>query len=159
MPFAGRSSDHQGIIDFLEAIEAQAEVECRDDEKGKRKLQLRLFRTHLRGDARDMMNMLTTSEHEDWEQIKKFYINKFKTERDQKAKQRAREPLASFKQQPDEHLRAYGERAVKLRELIDEGYEGVLVSRFIRGVRDKSMPQLLVIGHEDLSKVTIAQLN
>ena len=31
-PVKGSSSNYQGIIDFLEEIEAQAEVECRDDE-------------------------------------------------------------------------------------------------------------------------------
>lgn len=77
-----------------------------------------------------MMNMLTTFEHDYWEQIKKFYNNKFKTERDQRAKERAREQLAVFKQPPVGKLRAYREQAVKLRQLIDKGYEGVLVSRF-----------------------------
>ena len=92
------------------------------------KLKLRLFRTNLRGDARDMMNMLTPTEQDDWEQVKKFYIAKYKTERDRKAKQKAREAMALFKQRADEPLKAYGEHAVKLRQLIDGSDEGFLVS-------------------------------
>ena len=59
---SGRSKDNQGILDFIEAIETQAGVECKKDEEKREKLQLRLFRTNLRGDARDMMNMLTPTE-------------------------------------------------------------------------------------------------
>ena len=158
-PFSGKSKDNQGITDFLEAIEAQAGVECRQDETRKEKLQLRLFRTHLRGDARDMMNMLTPTERESWTQAKTLYIAKYKTERDKRAKQRAREAMASFRQRSDESLRAYGERAVRLRQLIDVADEGFLVSRFLRGVRDRNIRQMIAVGQEDMSKLTVAQVN
>ena len=158
-PFSGRTKDYQGIVDFLESIETQAAAECRDDESGREKLQLRLFRTNLRGDAKNMLNMLTQTEREDWRQVKAIYIRKYKTERDQRAKQKAREAVASFKQRSDESLRAYGERAVKLRQLLEATDEGFLVSRFMRGVKDKAIRQMLAIGQEDLSKVTVGQLN
>ena len=129
-PFTGKTKDHQGIVDFLETIENQAATECRQDESGKEKLQLRLFRTHLRGDAKSMLNMLTPAERDDWRQIKAIYIRKYKTERDLRAKQKAREAVASFKQRSDESLRAYGERAVKLRQLLeatDKGFFSITV--------------------------------
>ena len=78
-PLSGKSKDHQDIVDFIEAIEAQAEVQCNEDESKAVKLKLRLFRTNLWGDARDMMNMLTPTEKDDWEQVKMFYIAKYKT--------------------------------------------------------------------------------
>ena len=106
-----------------------------------------------------MLNLLTPSEKDDWKQVKEIYIAKYKTERDQRAKQKAREAVASFKQRSDESLRAYGERAVKLRQLLESTDEGFLVSRFLRGVRDKAIRQMLALGHEDLSKVTVGQLN
>ena len=160
-PFSGRSKDHQSIVDFLETIENQVGVECtgRQDDSVREKLQLRLFRTHLRGDAKSMLNLLTPSEKDDWKQVKEIYIAKYKTERDQRAKQKAREAAASFKQPSDESLRAYGERAVKLRQLLESTDEGFLVSRFLRGVRNKAIRQMLALGHEDLSKVTVGQLN
>ena len=158
-PFSGKSKDHQDIVDFIEAIEAQAEVQCNEDESKAVKLKLRLFRTNLWGDARDMMNMLTPTEKDDWEQVKKFYIAKYKTERDRKAKQKAREAMALFKQRADEPLKAYGERAVKLRQLIEGSDEGFLVSRFLRGVKDKNIRQMIAVGQEDMSKLTVAQLH
>ena len=158
-PFSGKSKDNQDIVDFIEAIESQADLQCNQDESKAVKLKLRLFRTNLRGDARDMMNMLTPAEKDDWEQVKKFYIAKYKTERDRKAKQRAREAMASFKQRVDEPLKAYGERAVKLRQLIEVADEGFLVSRFLRGVRDKNIRQMIAVGQEDMSKLTVAQIN
>jgi len=82
------------------------------------------------------MNMLTPTERESWTQVKTLYIAKYKTERDKRAKQRAREAMAFFGQRSDESLGAYGERAVRLRQLIDVADEGFLVSRFLRGVRD-----------------------
>ena len=158
-PFSGKSKDNQAIVDFIEAIESQADLQCNQDESKAVKLKLRLFRTNLQGDARDMMNMLTPAEKDDWEQVKKFYIAKYKTERDCKAKQRAHEGIASFKQRVDEPLKAYGKRAVKLRQLIEVAVEGFLVSRFLRGVRDKNIRQMIAVGHEDMSKLTVAQIN
>ena len=158
-PFSGKSKDHQGIVDFLETIENLAGVECRQDKGAKEKLQLCLFRTHLRGDAKSMLNLLTPAEKDNWRQVKAIYIAKYKTERDQRAKQKAREAVASFRQQSDESLKAYGERTVKLRQLLETTDEGFLVSRFLCGVRDKAIRQMLVLGHEDLSKLTVGQLN
>ena len=120
---------------------------------------MRLFRTNLRGDARDMMNMLTPTEKDSWEEVKTIYIAKYKTEKEKKAKQKAREAMVSFKQRADESLTAYAERAMKLRQLIDAADESILVSRFLRGVRDKSIRQMIAIGQEDMSKLTVAQLN
>ena len=158
-PFSGKSKDHQGIVDFLETIENQAEVECRQDEGAKEKLQLHLFRTHLRGDAKSMLDLLTPAEKDDWRQVKAIYIAKYKNERDQRAKQKAREAVVSFRQRSDESLKAYGERAVKLRQLLDTTDEGFLVCKFLRRMRNKAIGQMLALGDEDLSKVTVGQLN
>ena len=158
-PFSGRSKDYQSIVDFLETIESQATAEHRSDVAAREKLQLRLFRTNLRGDARSMLNMLTPAERDDWGQIKTLYIAKFKTERDQRARQKAREAIASFKQRSDESLRAYRERAVKLRQLIDATDEVFLVSRFLCGVKDEAIRQMFAVGQEDISKLTVSQLN
>ena len=125
--FSGRSRDNQGILDFIEAIEAQAATECRFHESKKEKLKLRLFRTHLRGDACDMMNMLTPTERDNSDEVKRYYIAKYKTEKEKKAKQRVWEAMVSFKQCADESLKAYGERAMKLRQLIDSADEAILV--------------------------------
>ena len=111
--FSGRSKDNQGILDFIEAIETQAGVECKKDEEKREKLQLRLFMTNLRGDARDMMNMLTPIEKDSWEEVKTIYIAKYKTKKEKKAKQKAREAIVSFKQCADESFTAYAERAMK----------------------------------------------
>ena len=157
--FSGKAGDHQSVTDFIEAIERQAKFECRNDEATKVKLQLSLFRTNLKGDARAHLNMLTTQEKEDWSKIREIYIGKFKTERDVRAKQRAKEQCASFKQTSDESLKAYGERAMKLRQLIDSSSEGFLVYRFLKGVKDKGVRRILAAGQDDLGKVTVAQLN
>ena len=70
------------------------------------KLQLSLFRTNVKGDARAHLNMLATPEKEDWSKIRQIYIGKFKTERDVRAKQRAKEQCAYYKQKSDESLKA-----------------------------------------------------
>ena len=114
---------------------------------------------NLKGDARAYLGMLTSTEKESWEQLKEVYIYKFKTERDLKEKQRAKEQCASSKQWPEESLKAYGKRAMRLRQLIDSSEEAFLVYRFLKGVRDKSMRQILAIGPEDLGKMTVAQEN
>ena len=88
-------------------------MECQQDEGAKEKLQLRLFRTHLRVDVKCMLNLLTPAEKDDWRQVKAIYIAKYKTEHDQGAKQKAREAVASFRKRSDESLKVYGERAVK----------------------------------------------
>lgn len=72
-------------------------ISLKHGESKREKLQLRLFRTHLRGDARDMMNMLTSKEKDNWAEVKTFYISKYKTEKEKKAKQMAREAMVSFK--------------------------------------------------------------
>ena len=84
---------------------------------------------------------------------------KIKTERDLRAKQRAKEQCASFKQRPDKGLKVYGECAMKLCQLIDSTEEGFLVYRFLKGIRDKSVRQILSVGPDDISKVTVAQMN
>ena len=157
--FSGKAGEYQTITDFIEAIERQALLECRGDEAAKVKLSMSLFRMNLKGDARAYLGMLTSTEKESWEKLKEVYIYKFKTERDLKAKQRAKEQCASFKQRPEESLKAYGERAMRLRQLIDLSEEAFLVYRFLKGVRDKSVRQILAIGPEDLGKMTVAQMN
>ena len=118
-----------------------------------------LFRTNLKGPARAFLNMLTTTEKESWDKLKEVYIHKFKTERDVRAKQCAKEQCASFKQKPDETLKAYGERAMELRQLIEANEESFLVHRFLKGIRDKAIRQLLAVGPDDMAKVTVAHLN
>src|SRR5437588_412680 len=66
--------------------------------------------------------------------------------------------MAFFGQRSDESLGAYGERAVRLRQLIDVADEGFLVSRFLRGVRDRNIRQMIAVGQEDMSKLTVAQV-
>ena len=44
-------------------------------------------------------------------------------------------------------------------QLLEATDEGFLVSRFMRGIRDKAIRQLLAIGQDDLSKVTVGGLN
>ena len=148
--FSGKSKDNQDIVDFIEEIESQADLQCNHDESKAVKLKLHLFRTNLWGYARDMMNMLTPAEKDDLEQVKKFHIAKYKTEHDHKAKQRAHEAMASFQQRVDKPLKEYGERAVKLRQLIEVADEGFLVSRFLRGVRDKNIQQMIAVGQEGM---------
>ena len=125
--FSGKSGEHQSITDFIEALERQAGFEYRDDDVAREKLLLSLFRTNLKGSARSFLNMLTPSEKEDWTKLKEVYIYKYKAERETKAKQRAKEQCASFRQRSDESLRAYGERAMRLRQLIDGEEEAFLV--------------------------------
>ena len=84
---------------------------------------------------------------------------KYKTEKEKKAKQREWEAMVSFKPCTDENLKAYGERAVKLRQLIDSADEDMLVSRFLCGVRNKSIRQMIAIGQDDMSKLRVAQFN
>ena len=106
-----------------------------------------------------MMNMLTPTERDNWDEVKKYSIAKYKMEKKKKAKQRAREAKVSFKQRTDKNLKAYGERAMKLRQLTDSADEAILVLRFLRGVRDKSIRQMITIGQEDMSKLTVAKIN
>ena len=61
------------------------------------KLQLHLFSTNLRGDAHDMMNILTPTEKDSWEVVRPIYIAKCKTKKEKKAKQKAGGALFSFK--------------------------------------------------------------
>lgn len=157
--FSGKSREYQTITDYIESIERQAKLECRNDESARVKLSLCLFRTNLKGDARSYLNMLTSTEKDNWEKLKEVYTFKFKTERDLRARQRAKEQCASFKQPPDESLKAYGERAMKLRQLIDASEEGYLAYRFLRGICDKSVRQILAANPEDMEKITVAQMN
>ena len=157
--FSGKSGEYQTITDFIESIERQAKLECRNDAPARVKLSLSLFRTNLKGDARSYLNMLTSTEKDNWEKLKEVYTFKFKTERDLRARQHTKEQCASFKQRPDESLKAYGERAMKLRQLIDASEEGFLVYRFLRGIRDKSVRQILAANPEDMGKITVAQMN
>ena len=62
--FAGKSGEDQTITDFIEGIERQARLECRNDEMARVKLSLSLFRSNLKGDARSYLNMLTSTEKE-----------------------------------------------------------------------------------------------
>ena len=103
--------------------------------------------------------MLTMAEKEDWEKVKEMFIYKFKTEKDLWAKQRAKEQFASFKQKPEENLKAYSERAMRLRKLIDASEMRFLVYRFLKGIQDKSVRQILAISPEDIGKITVAQMN
>ena len=48
---------------------------------------------------------------------------------------------------------------MKLRQLIDASKEGFLVYRFLRGIRDKSLRQILAANPEDMGKITVAQMN
>ena len=157
--FSGKTGEYQTINDFIEAIERQARLQYRNDDAGMVKFSLSLFRTNLKGPARSYLNMLTTAEKDEWEKVKEMFVYKFKTEKDLRAKQRAKEQCASFKQKPEENLKAYGERAMRLRQLIDASEEGFLVYRFLKGIRDKSVRQILAVGPEDMGKITVAQMN
>ena len=48
---------------------------------------------------------------------------------------------------------------MKLRQLIDASEEGFLVYRFLKGVKNKGVRQILAAAQEDMGKVTVAQLN
>ena len=48
---------------------------------------------------------------------------------------------------------------MKLQQLIDAADESIWVSRFLLGVRDNGIRKMISIGQEDISKVTVAQLN
>ena len=157
--FSGKVSEYQLIVDFIEVTERQAHLECHNEEVARVKLLMSLLRTNLKGPAREFLNTLMPTEKEDWGKLKETYIYKFKTERDVRAKQRAKEQCASFKQKPEETLKAYGERAMKLRQLIEANDEAFLVHRFLKGIRDKSVRQILAVGPEDMAKVTVAHLN
>ena len=159
MRFSGKSAKYQTITDFMEAILRQAMLECRNEELARVNLSLNLFHSNLKGDARSYLNMLTPAEKEDWAKPKEVYIYKFKTERDLRAKKQAKEQCASFKQWPDESLKAYGEHTMKLCQLIDSTEEGFLVYRFLKGIQNKSVRQILSLGPDDMSKVTVVQMN
>ena len=157
--FSGKTGEYQIINDFIEVIERQARLQYRNDDAGMVKFSLSLFRTNLKGPPRSYLNMLTTAEKEDWEKVKDMFVYKFTTKKDLRAKQRAKEQCASFKQKPEGNLEAYGERAMRLRQLIDPSEEGLFVYRFLKGVRDKSVRQILAVGPEDMGKITVAQIN
>ena len=157
--FSGKTGEYQTINDFIEAIERQARLQYRNDDAGMVKFSLSLFRTYLKGPARSYLNMLPTAEKEDWEKVKEMFIYKFKKEKDFRAKQRAKEQCTSFKQKPEENLKAYGERAMRLRQLIDGSEEGFLVYRFLKAIQDKSVRQILAVSPQDMGKITVAQMN
>ena len=48
---------------------------------------------------------------------------------------------------------------MKLRQLIEAHDEAFLVHRFLKGIRDKLVRQILAVGPEDMAKVTVAHLN
>ena len=67
--------------------------------------------------------------------------------------------MASLRQKREESLKQYGERALRLRQRLEETDEPFLVQRFRKGLRSKAERRLLasrVIGEE---KVTMQELN
>ena len=67
--------------------------------------------------------------------------------------------MASLKQKPDESLTAYGERAFRLRQMLDASDEPYLVQRFRKGIRDKAIRRLLASHKSGDKEVTIQELN
>ena len=117
--FRGKDDDARGIVDFISRIEKNMEYEFPDDGGGKEEAQISMFCSYLGGDAKKYWGMLSRDEKESWEKVKAAYIKRFKTEKEKWLKDKAKSRMASLKQKPDESLTAYGERAFRLRQMLD----------------------------------------
>ena len=108
--------------------------------------------------AKSYLMGLIDSEKNDWDALTTIYIRKYKTDQDCKAKERAWAEAATIKQRKDESVKASGERAVRLPQLVasDEGY---LVRCFLAGMKDTALWQTLVSGYDDMTSVTVKDLN
>jgi hypothetical protein len=59
-----KSGDAEQIGYYISMIGRQAHHECTNDKESRNAIQLMLFRTNLKGDARSFLNMLTAAERE-----------------------------------------------------------------------------------------------
>ena len=157
--FRGRDGDACSILDFISRIEKNAEYEFPDGDGGKEEAQISMFRTYLGGDAKDYWGMLSKDEKGRWERVKAAYIRRFKTEKEQRLRDKAKSKMVSLKQKPTESLAAYGERAFRLRQMLEASDEPYLVQRFRKGLRDKAIRRLLASHKSGDKEVTIQDLN
>ena len=157
--FSGEDGDPHGITDFIARIEKNIEHEYGEDETGKESSMVSTFREYLSGDAKDYWGMISKEDKRNWEKIKTIYIKKFKTEREQRLIARARSQMASLRQKREESLKQYGERALRLRQRLEETDEPFLVQRFRKGLRSKAERRLLASRVTGEEKVTMQQLN
>ena len=158
--FTGRKRDRDvyGILEYIAQVEEHAGYTRRASESAQRRAKLNLLKTNLDGKAKSYLMGLIDSEKNDWDALTAIYIRKYKTDQDRKAKERAWAEAATIKQRKDESVKAYGERAVRLAQLVasDEGY---LVRRFLAGMKDTALRQTLVSGYDDMTSVTVKDLN
>ena len=147
-----------GIIEYIAQIEEHAGYTCKASVNAQNSAKLSLFESNLEGKARNFLAGLINSERNDWDTHTAIFIRRYKTDQDRKAKERAWAEAATIKQKKDESVRAYGERAVRLAQLV-AAEEGYLVRRFLAGMKDTALRQTLVSGYEDMTTVTIKDLN
>lgn len=157
--FRGKDGDSHSIMDYIARIEKFADYEYPDgNEEGKHESQISTFRTYLCIDAKKNWGMLSRDEKVSWDKVKVAYIKKFKTEKEQRLRDEAQSKMALLKQESSESLMAYGERAFRLRQMLEPSNEPYLVQRFRKELCDKSIRRSLASHKSGDKQVTIQDL-
>ena len=151
--FDGSWRNVSDIIDFIKQIEQRAQLMHPYSVEAREADGLFLFKTHLRGGARQYLEIMPMDIRTNFTRIKNAYLKKYKEEKEVRNKETARTQMIEFKQGAIESLREYGKRALRLSYHLERSDGPIFVKIFAKGLRDVHLRRMLFSSPDDLKSM------